>query len=75
VYKNTSHLTILLPSPLLFQVVNNQILFSQPPSFTYRTRIEYNTSNANAQHFLRYLDREQTQMVVELCLRESPAFV
>ncbi len=27
-----------------------------PPSFSYRTQVTYNTSNAGSTHFLRYID-------------------
>ncbi|EKU23116.1 fad-linked oxidoreductase [Nannochloropsis gaditana CCMP526] len=43
-------------SPFMGQVVNNQVLFMNPPSFSYRTSVTYNTSNAGSTHFLRYID-------------------
>lgn len=41
--------------PLLF-FPSLQVLFMNPPSFSYRTQVTYNTSNAGSTHFLRYID-------------------
>lgn len=44
-------------SPVMGQVVQNQVLFMNPPSFTYKTEVTYNTSSASSTHFLRYIDQ------------------
>jgi hypothetical protein len=42
--------------PPLFFFPSLQVLFMNPPSFSYRTQVTYNTSNAGSTHFLRYID-------------------
>lgn len=44
-------------SPVMGQVVQNQVLFMNPPSFTYKAEVTYNTSAASSTHFLRYIDQ------------------
>lgn len=46
---------LLLPSFSFFPSLL-QVLFMNPPSFSYRTQVTYNTSNAGSTHFLRYID-------------------
>lgn len=57
------------------QVVQNQVLFMNPPSFTFTTEVTYNTSSASSTHFLRYIDQICSGLDFEFAFKVCAPFV